>query len=164
MEQGSSTSGSGEGSKKRRKMLSGAAVAIVVVVMLIVAMVLFAPKVQVNSTKENMATIIHLEGGEVVYLNSSMSIKNANGGYALGQDLVFTITYANTNASNTVSILGFAANTPGFAFKSCTPGLPIENLPIQPNVTSVELRFTAPSNTWSGQFEFTVYFEQYPLG
>jgi hypothetical protein len=108
-------------------------------------------------------TAIHLEGGEVVYFNDSMSIRNPNGGYALGQDLVFRVTYTNSNASNTVNIMGFMSNTPGFAFKSCAPALPIEDLPIAPNGTSVELRFSTPSVAWSGQFEFTVYFEQYTL-
>jgi hypothetical protein len=154
--------GAGDPGKKKKMIIYGV-IAAVIVIMLIAAIVLSAPKVQVNSTKENLITTIHLRDGSVTYFNTSMSIKNANGGHPLGQDLVFTVVYSNTNSSNRVNITGFTSNTQGFLFMSSEPMPPI-TLPTSPSGVSVELRFTAPASAWNGQFEFTVFFEQYELG
>jgi hypothetical protein len=153
MEEGAGTPG------KKKKMIIYAVIAAVIVVMLIAAIILTAPKVQINSTKENLSFTIHNPNGSITYGNDTMSIKNANGGHPLGQDLVFTVIYTQ-NPGYMVNITNIASNTPGFLFISCTPSLPVT---LPSSGVSVEMRFTAPSSAWSGQFEFTVYFEQYEL-
>jgi hypothetical protein len=133
--------------------------AIVIVMVVVMAFILLAPTYQITATNEILAITVHNPDGSTKMEYHNLSINSANGNRPLGQDLVFTVSYTATD-NDILNITMLRSETPGFAFVSCSPALPL-TIPLHPNQVSIEMRFSAPSTFYSGNFTFMVFLDQY---
>jgi hypothetical protein len=149
--------------KKRNTWIALAAVLGFIIILSAIAFAFFGgPQHNLTAFNEHLVIYSHTSSGTqtVTYL---FHLDEA-GKHPAGKQIVIEVPY-HYQGIGIENITRMECNTPGFNLAGVSPALPVR-LPNTPTIEAgsitLKITFDTPQEPYTGAFDFTVYYDQYP--